>query len=50
MSEVEKKEIEIESVPEQNGTNEIDANGEVADEKTANVKKNKKKKQKKPSK
>lgn len=47
MSEVEKKEVDVESVPEQNGTNDVDANAEVADEKTANVKKNKKKNKKK---
>ena len=47
MSEVEKKEIDAESVPEQNGTNDVDANAEVADEKTANAKKNKKKNKKK---
>lgn len=50
MSEVEKKEID-EALTEQNGTNEIDANAEIAngDEKPANAKKNKKNKKKKPS-
>lgn len=47
MSEVEKKEIDAEAVPEQNGTNDAEANAEVADEKTANAKKNKKKNKKK---
>lgn len=50
MSEIEKKEIE-EPLAEQNGTNDVDENAEIAngDEKTVNAKKNKKKKQKKPS-
>lgn len=47
MSEVEKKEIDDESV--QNGAADVDANAEVAEEKIANAKKNKKKNKKKQS-